>query len=270
MLHPGALSQKKSKKYLYLLLWKMFGLQKKIILHATDEQEKHFITSVFGKVTVYAAPNFPRCFEKQVLPQKRPDQLSLISIALISPMKNILLALRSLEKIQDNIDYHIYGSVKDENYWKDCQEQMERLPACITTTWHGDVKPADVIEKLSQSHVFILPSKSENFGHAIYEALSAGRPVITSKYTPWKNLKGLGAGMNVSIDNSLEIADAIHFFAAMNKEELVQWSNNAHEYAVNAINVGKINQQYEEMFSSTPSLVTVPNDKLFAHRGWEE
>ena len=61
MLHPGALSQKSFKKRLYLLLWKLLGLHKKNIFHATDEKEREYIQQVFGLNTrVLVAANFPR------------------------------------------------------------------------------------------------------------------------------------------------------------------------------------------------------------------
>ena len=68
-------------------------------------------------------------------------------------------------------------------------------------------------EVLQAAQVFILPSKSGNFGHAIYEALSGGRPVITSHHTPCNELQESKAGINVSIDYSIEMSEAIHFFA---------------------------------------------------------
>ena len=103
-------------------------------------------------------------------------------------------------------------------------------------------------EVLMDAHVFILPSKSENFGHAIYEALSAGRPVITSNNTPWNNLRESLAGINVPLDDGMELLSAINFFCKMDKDELIRWSDGAHEYAEKAIDVDEIRRQYKRMF----------------------
>jgi glycosyltransferase involved in cell wall biosynthesis len=40
----------------------------------------------------------------------------------------------------------------------------------------------------------ILPSDAENFSFAIFECLSKGIPVITSRNTPWENIKTKGGG----------------------------------------------------------------------------
>ena len=42
------------------------------------------------------------------------------------------------------------------------------------------------MDTLSKHDLFVFPSLSENFGHVIFESLSAGTPVITSVHTPWK------------------------------------------------------------------------------------
>ena len=103
---------------------------------------------------------------------------------------------------------------------------------------------------LSGNHVFVLPSKSENFGHAIYEALSAGRPVITSQNTPWNELQPANAGMNISLENIESLENAFDFFAVMNQEQLDQWSRGAVDYAEKAVDVVKITQQYDSLFGN--------------------
>ncbi len=249
MLHPGALSQKSFKKKMYLLFWKALQLHRKCDFHASNEEEKKYIEKVFGKkIKIFIAQNFPKKINRQLPPEKNPGVLKLISVALISPMKNHLLVLQALQFCIEHITYNIYGAIKDLEYWQHCLKQIELLPVNISVKYHGDILPTNVESALSQSHVFILPSKSENFGHAFYEALSAGKPVITSSNTPWKNLKVSSAGINVSLENTNEMVDAINCFAAMGKEEYNVWSLSANMYASKSVNFEEIKRQYEEMF----------------------
>ena len=182
------------------------------------------------------------------MPEKQPGFMKLVSIALISPMKNILLVLQALAKIEANIQYDMYGPVKDHDYWMLCKEQMKLLPKNISATWHGELSPGEVTGAMTGSHVFILPSKSENFGHSFYEALSAGRPVITSNHTPWNALQKNFAGVNVSLENDNFLTEAIAFFAEMGNGEFMKWSAKSREYALNAVDVDAIMKEYETMF----------------------
>jgi len=165
----------------------------------------------------------------------------------------ILVILESLGNIESVIQYDIYGPVKDAGYWDECLTKIKLLPHNIKVTAHKEIDPSKVKEVLTGAHVFILPSKSENFGHAIYEALSAGRPVITSNHTPWNHLQESRAGTNVSLEDNVELTDAINFFVAMNEPTLMQWQQGAINYAARAIDMEKIRRQYREMFLSSPS-----------------
>ncbi len=249
MLHPGALSQKSFKKKLYLALWKMAGLHRRYDFHATDAREQQFILQAFGEqARVFIAGNFPRVFNFQQAAQKETGKLRLVSVALISPMKNILLVLEALHFCTAEISYDIYGPIKDGFYWQLCRDKIKMLPANITVCHHGDVLPSKIEAVLNNYEVFILPSKSENFGHAIYEALSAGKPVITSNHTPFNNLQSNHAGENISTKNISEITTAINFFAAMSAAEFKSWNEGAKSYASRQVDFNELKVQNDNMF----------------------
>lgn len=251
MLHPGALTQKKIKKYIYLTLWKILRLNRCCDFHATNREEKKYIQNTFGKkANVFIAQNFPTILLMQQGLQKKEGTLKLVSIALISEMKNHLLVLKALMNCDCSINYSIYGPIKDQTYWNSCIEQIKQLPKNMTVNYHGDIPPHQIEQALALSHVFILPSKSENFGHAIYEALSCGKPVITSMATPWNNLRSSKAGINVTPENPMELSAAIKYFAAMGNDEFTQWTYGANKYAEEAINIEDIKEQYRKMFLS--------------------
>jgi glycosyltransferase involved in cell wall biosynthesis len=53
----------------------------------------------------------------------------------------------------------------------------------------GEVADDKKWELYSQAGLFVLPSKAENFGLVIAEALTCGVPVITTRATPWAELQ---------------------------------------------------------------------------------
>lgn len=248
MLHPGALSQKRRKKGIFIFFMKLSGVHKKIIFHATDETEKSHVQAVFGnQVKVSVAANFPNFLVPEKKAEKVPGTLRLITIALISPMKNHLLVLEALMKVKEEIIYKIYGPVKELAYWNLCLQKISGLPSNISVHYEGDISPAAIPGALHQSDIFIMPSKSENYGHSIAEALSAGVPVITSHHTPWNNLEVSRAGMNVA-EAAAEVAEAISFFATMQEAEITEWSSSAAGYVRLRVDLDKIREQYRQLF----------------------
>lgn len=249
MLHPGALSQKSLKKKWYLRVFKWMGLHKKRIFHATDEQEAAFIKNAMGAgASVLVAGNYPRLFVPASRPVKNRGVLSMVSLALISPMKNHALLLNALKKVTENITYHIYGPVKDQAYWKECLSIIAQLPGNIKVHIGGELPPDRVKQAWMEADVMIMPSKSENFGHSIIEALSAGLPVITSRHTPWNGLELAKAGINADQTEDA-ITAAIRLFANMDDEQFQAWRDGAVAYAGSAINLPALHQQYAELFN---------------------
>lgn len=247
MLHPGALSQKKWKKLFFLKMLKARGTQK-YIFHATDKIEAEYIQQQFGKdARVSVAGNFSKKMEAVSSPPKTVGKLQLVTIALISPMKNHLLVLQALQHCTAFIKYDIYGPVKDEAYWQQCLALIEAMPVNIKVQYHGELLPQSVAPVLSQQHVFIMPSKSENFGHAIAEALAAGKPVITSHNTPWNDLGNQMAGENVNLSVG-EITNAINIFAAQDQASYNSFAAAAVQYALVHLDTDNKLVDYRKMF----------------------
>jgi glycosyltransferase involved in cell wall biosynthesis len=249
MLHPGALSQKRMKKKLYLLAYRMRRLHRKYEFHATGKEEQQFIYDVMGRGSnVSVVPNLPRRISLNGCLKKEEGKLNLVSIALISPMKNIKLVIEALKDCKGAINYDIYGPVKDKAYFDDCIHAIATLPSNVSVNYKGVLEADKVEGVLKNYHCFILPSKSENFGHAIYEALAMGKPVITSRFTPWNDLQTKKAGINVDIAAIAAITKAADWFTEMNDAVYGEWSTGAKKEAGRAIDVQQITKQYLELF----------------------
>ena len=250
MLHAGALTQKSGKKKLFLTFFKLLNWHNKIIFHATDEAEKNFITKKFGSlVIVKVAPNIPKQLDKLPAITKIPGVLRLVSIALVSPMKNFELVLEALKLSAGNIEYTIYGPVIDKEYWKRCLKLIQEMPTNVKVVYKGGLDPGKVQGALQNNHIFILPSVSENFGHAIFESLSAGKPVITSNNTPWIELEEKKAGWNVGISNTDGLENVIKSLIKMEEQEYEEYCNGAFELAKKYMETSQFRKDYRELFS---------------------
>ena len=250
MLHPGALSQKSFKKKVFLTALKFSGVTKNATFHVTDEKEAGYTRKVFGRnAAIKIAANLPT-FLKPQSNDKNSAELNLMSIALISPMKNHLLVLKSLSNVKQRINYRIYGPVKDEQYWQKCLGSIKLLPQNVKVEYMGEIPPQDIEQALSWAHTFILPSKSENFGHAIVEALSAGKPVISSKNIPWNDLETHHCGFNIAQEDTNAMAEKIVYLANLGNDEYQLMSKNAANYIRQKIDIASTIRAYRELFSA--------------------
>ncbi|TRX70560.1 glycosyltransferase family 4 protein [Carboxylicivirga sp. M1479] len=206
MLAPSAIDVKGGKKRLFLKLAKLAGLYKKVVFHATNTKEENDIKEVLGaRSNVSIADNLP----KRNLPstktiEKEPGQLKLVSLARIAPEKNTLFALErlaELEAFKGTISFDLYGQIYNEEYWQQCKAVMDQLPENIRVEHKGTVEADLVGTTIQDYHALYMPTRGENFGHVILESLSAGRPVLISDQTPWRELEKDKCGWDISLES---------------------------------------------------------------------
>lgn len=230
MLHAGALKVKALKKKLYLTVIKTSGLLKRLYWHATDEQEvkdigKHFRSSkvILAKDTPPLQPDFATLEHS-----KQKGQLRLVFLSLITEKKNLMFLLELLDNHQDlKVSLDIIGPIKDHPYWEKCQPLIEKNKARVK--YVGPVAPKDVVKALLPYDCFILPTLGENFGHVIFEALTAGKPAIISHYTPWSNLSAMQAGFNLSL-NKDEWLEQLTKLIELNNDDYQKMAQGTQSY----------------------------------------
>ena len=250
MLQQGALQNKSFQKKAYLQILKLFGLMKNILFHVTTADEAKDIESVFGgRARTIVAGNIPkRPLSVINYPDKEKGKLKLIYLSIISEKKNLLLLLDSLLICNAPIVLDIYGPVKDENYWQDCLAVIKQLPTNITVTYKGDTAPDKVQSLLEEYDAKILLTKGENFGHALFESLSVGRPIITSFFTPWNELADKKAGWNVDIGNVESIGNLLASLADKDANEWKPFCDGALELANEYYQHQSFTNAYKQLF----------------------
>jgi glycosyltransferase involved in cell wall biosynthesis len=216
--------------------------------HATSSEEEVDVKRFFpGSRGYFVAANIPKKpLEVITNPDKANGELRLVFLALISEMKNLLLLLSVLKTLPLSISLDIYGPVKNEKYWDECQSLLNELQDRVQ--YKGKVEPVEVQATLSQYHAMVLLTRGENFGHALFESLSVGRPVITSHFTPWNELKKHSAGRNVDITSFEDCRNGILELASFDQDEFNQYCNGAHTLARTFFQSLDIDGNYSKVF----------------------
>lgn len=230
----GALSLKYQKKRMFIKLYKSLHLHRKTIFQASSDYEAEDIRKVLGSsVDIQIAEDIGSQEFALELPVRTNNVFSMVFISRISPKKNLLLALQILQNVQQSVSYNIYGPIEDLEYWAECKAIIESLPRNVSVEYKGELYPDQVVKTLSKYDAFFMPTKGENYGHVIAEALCAGLPILIADTTPWRNLQELGIGWDLPLSNLNGFSDAINQLATMSFDDHHQMRKNVLAWAKN-------------------------------------
>ena len=252
MMSGQAFSSGKLKKKVFIALSKLAGWYKKTTWQSTNEQEKKDIQQhISRKSRIFPAPNLPkkaRSNQKRII-KKEQNQLRLVNIARIAPEKNNEFAIKILLKQSGkDITLDLYGPVYNQEYWEKCQQLINKVPSSVKVNYMGAVDPDGLENVLAKYHFLLFPSIGENFGHAIYEALAFGIPVIVSDKTPWKNLERNAAGWDLPLHDQHKWTNVINQCYGMDQDEYDILSAGAKNLAHNYIDQSDFKEQYRQLF----------------------
>ena len=110
-----------------------------------------------------------------------------------------------------NWDLLVAGPIYSEKHVKSITQQLAKNKLSGRVKFLGMVHGETKLDVLAAADVLVLPSKRENFGIVIAEALACGLPVITTNTTPWEELRIYNAGWwidreSTALANSLDEA----------------------------------------------------------------
>jgi glycosyltransferase involved in cell wall biosynthesis len=250
-LYDSALAVKTWKKAPFLRLFRWMGIHRRVLFHATNQREKDAILQHFPGSRVQIADNLPSMRQRPFGSiAKEPGRLKCIFIARIVPIKNLLFLLTAMEKIKAaDLELTVIGPVEDKSYWNECERKIAAMPGNITVRYLGPRRNDELMPILIQHHLFTLPTEGENFGHSIFEAFLAGRPVLISDQTPWLDLAGRRAGWDLPLGESGAFTRALEEAAAWDQPTFEEWARGAWEHAAQFIKNPELHDQYLKLFA---------------------
>jgi glycosyltransferase involved in cell wall biosynthesis len=180
-------------------------------------------------------------------PREAQEPLRVCFLSRISPMKNLSGALEALSLVRNATIFNVFGPQEDKAYWAECAATISRLPAHISVCYHGSVPRNEVPLTLAPHDLFFLPTRGENYGHVIAEALGVGLPVLISDQTPWRGLQLAGVGWDQPL-NGQGFATTIDYFASLDREAQIAKRGACIRYANVALSAVELLEQNRALF----------------------
>jgi len=261
---PGALGLKRLKKWVYIQVALRIGLYHNLIWHATSDSEiadirsalVRFIPDIASRTML--APNLAvalPAFSPTKRDPKQPHAIRIVFLSRVARKKNLDFALGVLQDLEGAVTLDIYGPKEDQEYWEECEQIIDRLPPNIQVTYGGSVTPDRVNDVLANYHLFFLPTRGENFGHAIVEAWAAGCPVLVSDQTPWRNLMEKGIGWDIPLSEPERFGQVLQQMIDMDETEFSSYSARCQQFVVDLMRkqVQDDLQSYRDLFKTAMS-----------------
>lgn len=159
-------------------------------IRATSKPEQTWMQNIAPGIPVQIIENGVSLPPEIHFPRKKSHTKRLLYFGRLHPLKGLDLLLEAFALVHDKMpDWRIQICGPDEQQTKSkLQVLTERLHMSDLITF----SPPQYGEKkwviYAQADAFILPTRSENFGIAVAEALACRLPVICTKGAPWEGL----------------------------------------------------------------------------------
>lgn len=215
--------------YIYLI----HRIRKNIHFHATTEQEEISIKETIGKdIYSFVIPNYLDL--PTPVNSNRTGKDYILFLGRIAPIKQLERLIDALTVsnifLRSDVEMYIAGPVEDKyrSYYNSLLKKIGDSPISNRIKFVGNIRSPQKEEYYRNALALVLPSKSENFGNVVLEALSQGTPVIATHGTPWSELNDYHAGFWVD-DSVNSIASALDELLAFNQSDRELFSRNALE-----------------------------------------
>jgi len=159
---------------------------------------------------VVVFPNLVRTtlFKAEPMPVDR-TALRLVTVSSLERRKGLDILLQAVRLVQDSgqaVQLRIVGT---GSLRASLEPQLIRCGQDPATVLAGQLTRQQVAHEFENAHVYVCSSRAESFGIAAAEALSVGRPVVTTRCGGPESFVGETCGEVVAPDDPREMAAAI-------------------------------------------------------------
>lgn len=246
-LDPAALAYSKRLKQLVLLLGQDRALRQARALHATSDEEAAQFRRLGLKQPIIILPNGIDVPEP-VRPQ-RLRRRTVLYLGRLHHKKGLDLLMRAWANLQMRFpdwELRIVGK-GDEAFEAELKRDISAL-GLDRVRLDGPLYGAEKAQALKTADLFVLPTRGENFGMAVAEALAAGTPVITTRGAPWAGLEAHCCGWWTDCGTDA-IGAALATALALMPDELEAMGERGRVWMETAFGWRRIGQAMSECYS---------------------
>ena len=277
---PQRLAKSRFKKQLAALLFDRRNVRGAAAMHATSHEEALSIRT-FGyhgplaiipnginvpsdadlALSMVAEPEFRSRFPETI------GKRVLLFLSRIEPTKGVVSLARVWGRIAArHDDWHLVIAGPDErNHVQEVRRILDAHGASRRTSVAGPLYTTARDQAFAACELFVLPTRSENFGMAIGESLARSRPVITTVGAPWPGLQDHDCGwwiphgedaLEHTLSHALALpASTLGFMGARGR----RWMQQDHAWAAVASRMARVYRWLVGREPQHPADIHFPN-----------
>lgn len=200
MLLPYALMNKPLKKKLGFLIYQKRLINNASVLISTSYDEYRNIRKLGFTNPIFNSfngidPIDPTFFNVNTQYKKEGGFKTVLFLSRIHPMKGILNLIEAWDLVSPNNWRLLLAGPDSYGHLAEVMNLVKKYNLSKSISYVGEINgPQEKAKIFLSADIFILPSRSENFGNVIAESLAYGVPVITTKGAPWADLETYKCG----------------------------------------------------------------------------
>lgn len=212
-LSSWAMNQGSSLKGMFWSLFQRPAIENTACFHATGEHEYDDIRRLGFRQPVAIIPNGIDIPIVEELGRSESGRVVLF-LGRMHPVKgidNLLKAWSVIQDIHPDWRLEIAGSDVTNGMSSGYLLELKTLARSLKTKrvfFMGELNGDQKFRAYRKADLYVLPSRSENFGVTIAESLASGTPVLTTTGTPWEKLNEKDCGWCIDL-NDTKLSDSL-------------------------------------------------------------
>jgi glycosyltransferase involved in cell wall biosynthesis len=196
--------------------------------HATAESELMEIREAGFSQPVAVIPNGVDIQARPTSSRSTPP--TVLFLGRLHPKKGLDLLLPAWRAVQDRFpEWRLRIVGPDEQGHLAEMTRLSRGLGAARVAFEGPLYGEEKWRAYAEAETFVLPTRSENFGMSVAEALAAGTPAIVTRGAPWSGLAARHAGwwVEASVDS---LAQALGQALSASPEERATMGGRGREW----------------------------------------